>query len=158
MRRLIATLILALSAVGCTSASLRPGPLPEGDIVRLHTKRYWELKDLKRIEPEPIYREWFIELESCLEKTADFNKIFWYSASYGQDPYGLSLWGIHYNPSKDNPNNEAAIVLIGTQQQTIKHEMAHFILKVNGVEGHHFTHRFWPCVKAKTGSRPGSSP
>ncbi|KKL52441.1 hypothetical protein LCGC14_2285440 [marine sediment metagenome] len=131
----------ALFLNGCANH----GPLPEGELVKIPVKKYWEFENLKRIEPEPIYQEWFVELEVCLEETADFEEIYWYSASYGQDPNGFSLDGVHYRP-----NNKTAIILIDSDKETVTHEMAHFILRTNEKEGHHWIPRFWACVKAES--------
>ncbi len=139
---MVAKLLVALALFlnGCANF----GPLPEGELVKIQVVKYWEFENLKRIEPEPIYQEWFGELESCLEETADFKKIYWYSASYGKSPAGLLVDGIHYRP-----NNKTAIILIDSDKETVKHEMSHFILRTNEIYGHHWIPRFWGCVKAK---------
>ena len=131
----------ALFLNGCANH----GPLPEGELVKIPVKKYWEFENLKRIEPEPIYQEWFVELEVCLEETADFEEIYWYSASYGKSPAGLTLDGVHYRP-----NDKTAIILIDSDKETVTHEMAHFILRTNEKEGHHWIPRFWACVKAES--------
>ncbi len=128
---------LALLLNGCSSF----GPLPEGELVKIRVVKYWEFENLERIEPEPIYQEWFEGLQECFNLEADFEKIYWYSASYGKTPAGLSIDGAHYNP-----NGKTAIILIDSDEETVKHEMAHFVCSQNEIEGHHWRTRFWACV------------
>ena len=147
MGRHLLALFLGVAVGSCALSPARSGPFPTGDLVRIPYTVYWEFENLRLIEPEPIYQAWFVDLEACLEKTANYEEIYWYSASYGKSPDGYELDGVHYYPK--GGEGESTIILIKRDKDTVKHEMAHSILRQNDVKGHHWQSKFWSCIKVK---------
>lgn len=147
-RLLACTATLLLVATSCSTS----GPLPTGEFVRVPSTKYWSFKDLARITPEPEYREWFRETSFCLKLPANFEKIYWYAASEARDPYDAKLNGLYWpinKGSEDEPRYGHAIVLIKRSEDTVRHEIAHFIMRENDVERHHWRLDFWACIRVK---------
>src|SRR5262245_37234168 len=63
--------ICALLSILACSSSLEPTELPAG---------------AQPFEPEPIFREWWRQMEECSAITGDYDAIHWYFVP-GEDPF-----------------------------------------------------------------------
>ena len=124
-------------------ATCTPGLLPEGKHVVIRSDSYWEFNDLEKVEPSPDWQRWHSEVEECLDLEADFREIHWYTSTEMYTPAKLKLSGLHWNRE-----GASMIILAEQDKNTVKHEVAHFVLHAHAVKRHHWNGEFWRCINA----------
>ena len=122
--------LLLLAALSCSDA-VAPLPLPDGAV---------------RFTPDPIYREWWAQVEDCAGSTGDFDAVEWYvvpgdRAFYapGLDRKVLGYW---------DPGSNRIVVLewVPSASALVRHEMLHAILRETGHPAEYFERRCGPVI------------
>jgi hypothetical protein len=108
------TLALLAGALACDRATAPIPPLPPG--ARVFT-------------PEPVFREWWAQMEGCSGRTGSFDAVTWYVVP-GEDPFpapgvGQPVHG-YWHPSD---NRIVLLEWVPSRSSLVRHEALHAILR-----------------------------
>lgn len=125
--RKVWTIVLALTALAAQPAlGQSVADLPT-EVMTVVSGGSWQvfISDLAPLTPPPVFEDYYNDVVACTETAQPpvYEELDWFTASYLMeldDGEVYELWAVYFSPP-------AEIILTVQDEETVKHELYHFI-------------------------------